>query len=250
MTTALENQEAPKGEIFKALFAVQAELNHRIGKDSEADTGKYTYEYVSIEQVVDILKPLCQAAGILLLQSHTETFNGPHEDISSVNIKTTLIHVESEEFVTGTLTLPFSTSTANPSQEAGKAITYGRRYSLVSMFGLTPVGEDNDANESGTSVFKTRGPAKKSYAGKSASPKAGGSSTASKTPSTSGKKAGLLGKGKKKSDDAPAEKKTSLLGGKKKSTSKSTAKRPTKDKAEGVSKFPKPGPEEEEGAFL
>lgn len=245
MTIAIDNHEAPKDKIYAALFGIQEQINHRITKDSEADTGKYSYEYVSIEVVYDIIKPLCQDAGILVIQAHTESFRSNPEDIFSVNIKTTLVHVESGQRVSGTLTLPFSTNTQNPSQEAGKAITYGRRYSLVSMFGLTPVGEDNDANENGTSVFsRDRGPAKKSYAGKSAKP------AAKKEVAAKPKKGGLLGK--KKSDDTPAEKpkKGSLLGGKKKAaTSKSKAKRPTKKKDDAASKFPKPEGETEDGAF-
>jgi len=62
-------------------------------------------------------------------------------DAGQVGITTMLIH-ESGEFISSTVTIPVAGQ--NVAQEAGKAVTYLRRYSLASILGLY-ADADNDA---------------------------------------------------------------------------------------------------------
>lgn len=83
-----------------------------------------------VEAVIDALNN----NGIALLQQS-------HECESGVSIETVFLHESGQELRSGKLWLPASKQDA---QGYGSALTYARRYSLMSAAGLAP--EDDDGN--------------------------------------------------------------------------------------------------------
>lgn len=260
-------------ELYKAMFEIQGELDHRIGKDSTANTGKYTYDYTKIEEVADRVKPLAQKHGVLIIQGNDQPDeyaiirNDQGVITGSVLVVTRLVHVKSGAWHDSVLVMPVviydPDKNLNVAQEVGKLITYARRYSLVSLFFLTPVGEDNDANGADTEIFnkKFAPPANKkkaakkpgkavvkkeeeapkkvkaSYEGESVDPAASAKPPRKKRKKSIGvKKKTLEAKEDSIDDMAPAPKQI---------------KRPKKVGRKKKSGFPKPGPDvgEGDGAF-
>jgi hypothetical protein len=96
-------------------------------------------KYATLEDVQNAIEDSLAKHGLVVIQSlRTEfTESGP-----VVYVRATLYHIESEE---GTFTeLGLMPVKLDP-QSMGSAITYGRRYVLMTMFGL--VGEDDDGNQ-------------------------------------------------------------------------------------------------------
>lgn len=117
--------------MYKKLLKIQKEVE-KISKESENPF--FHSKYFDINKLLDVIKPMLNAGGILLLQPLSEV-NG------KATIKTILYDTESDT------TLEFETPlTENPDpQKMGSAITYYRRYSLQSLLGLQ--AEDDDGNK-------------------------------------------------------------------------------------------------------
>ena len=93
----------------------------------------YNSSYVEINSLLKEVLPVLQKHGILLAQPLGGVDGKPA-------ITTVLIDAESGETISGTAIMP---EIADP-QKAGGAITYFRRYGLLSILGLG--SEDDDAN--------------------------------------------------------------------------------------------------------
>ena len=90
----------------------------------------YKNKYASIESVLDTIeKPLLDAV-LCFIQC-----------VEDLNLITTIYDTESDNILTSKIPLILN---KNDMQQLGSAITYARRYGLVSMFGLEQ--EDDDGN--------------------------------------------------------------------------------------------------------
>lgn len=120
-------------KLMGALLKVQGQV------DGVAKTKKNPHfgsKYATLESVVDTLREPCQEAGLVIVQAPGECIEG------TIAITTMVSHAESGEWLRSTTQLPL----AKPDpQGAGSAITYGLRYSLMALFVLPPV-EDDDGN--------------------------------------------------------------------------------------------------------
>lgn len=96
-------------------------------------------KYAGLPSVLEVVLPVLHKNGLYLSQS-------PISEGERVGIKTKIIHAESGEMLEDSFTMNLS---KNDPQGAGSAITYARRYALVSMLGLN-VDEDDDANLAST----------------------------------------------------------------------------------------------------
>ena len=104
--------------------------------------------YATLGAVIDVSKEILAKHNLVVTQLSTSNETG-------FGVTTLLMH-NSGEWVEGTITIPFSEPTyidskgaikkTNIAQEAGKAITYLRRYSLSSILNLY-AEEDNDGND-------------------------------------------------------------------------------------------------------
>lgn len=123
---------AQTDKIFAAFVKAQALLGS-VHKDARNPHFKSTY--ATLENVIDAAKPVLTSEGLAFMQ-HC----GPR-DATGVTVTTLLVHT-SGQYIGDALTLPMVK--ADP-QAAGSAITYARRYALMSMLGLPAT--DDDAEE-------------------------------------------------------------------------------------------------------
>jgi hypothetical protein len=122
-------------KVLKAVHNVQQALEV-IGRTEKADAGKYSYKYASMATIWNELKPLLKKEGFTIIQSPSSGNGTQFGDFL-----TTTIYHESGEFLTTTSRLII---TRDDPQGYGSAITYARRYALVSMLGIV-TDDDNDA---------------------------------------------------------------------------------------------------------
>jgi len=92
-------------------------------------------KYASLSNVLEAVTSILHKNGLYFSQS-------PTSEGDRVGVKTRIIHADSGEMLEESFVLPLAK--ADP-QGAGSAITYARRYALVSMLGLN-MDEDDDGN--------------------------------------------------------------------------------------------------------
>lgn len=92
-------------------------------------------KYAGLPSILEVILPVLHSNGLYIIQ-------GPITEGERIGIKTEIVHAESGDSVESSFTMALS---KNDPQGAGSAITYARRYALVSMLGLN-VDEDDDGN--------------------------------------------------------------------------------------------------------
>lgn len=118
----------PERTLFDRLLSAQ----ERIGVISKDQTNPfYEHKYADINTIIDMVKPILNDEGLLLLQ--------PLSNIDGKPAIKTIIMCE-DDVISDTIVLP---EDQNP-QKMGSAITYFRRYALQSM--LFMQAEDDDGN--------------------------------------------------------------------------------------------------------
>jgi hypothetical protein len=113
-----------------ALSATQAEM---AGAAKDSTNPHFNSRYADLASAWEACRGPLTRNGLAVVQF-------PRAEGGCVQIETVLTH-KSGEFMSDTLTLPVSKQDA---QGYGSAITYGRRYSLMSVLGIAP--EDDDGN--------------------------------------------------------------------------------------------------------
>lgn len=98
-------------------------------------------KYAGLPSILEVVLPILHKHGLYLSQS-------PCSEGNNIGVKTKIIHAESGEMMEESFVMPLAK--ADP-QGAGSAITYARRYALVSMLGLN-VDEDDDGNHASNKV--------------------------------------------------------------------------------------------------
>ena len=100
--------------------------------------------YAGLPSILEVVLPILHKNGLYISQSPVSNKE------EGVGVHTSIIHAESGEVLQGSFLLPLA---KNDPQGAGSAITYARRYALVSMLGLN-VDEDDDANHASGNIAK------------------------------------------------------------------------------------------------
>lgn len=133
MTTEEMDHSATLGKLAKALAAAQAEL-----KDAKKDSVNphFKNKYASLNSVREELQRVLPKHGLATPQT-----TKPHGD-AGVCVVTWLVH-ESGEWMKGELYLPVGKKDA---QGFGSALTYARRYGLVTIVGISSE-EDDDGEQ-------------------------------------------------------------------------------------------------------
>lgn len=98
--------------------------------------------YAGLPSVLEVILPILHKHELFVSQS-------PISEDGRVGVRTTITHISGKS-MSGEFTM---TLAKNDPQGAGSAITYARRYALVSMLGLN-VDEDDDANAASTPLAK------------------------------------------------------------------------------------------------
>lgn len=125
------------GEIATALVAAQQELP-QIVKDKVARAEKFSYSYASLDTIMPAALRVLSKHGLAVVQP---VGNGAGE---ATTVTTMLLHT-SGEWIADTQPLILA---RNDSQGQGSAITYARRYGLMSMIGM--VADEDDDGQANT----------------------------------------------------------------------------------------------------
>jgi hypothetical protein len=140
-------------EITKALVAVQKKM---VPVKKSADNPFFKSKYAPLDKVMPSALKLLNEQGIAVLQP-TDNIVTYSETGGNSALTTTLLHT-SGEWISSTQ--PLVLDKDNP-QGQGSAITYARRYALMSMIGMV-ADEDDDGNvASSPKQYSDRGPATK-----------------------------------------------------------------------------------------
>jgi hypothetical protein len=153
----MENkQDSPKiTGIVKALGEFQS-ICPAIKKEKTAGTGKFQYKYGSLPHILEAIRPHMKKAELAFTQPIVTRDEKQF-------IVTTLFHTKTGESIESDMELPeIKFQGMNELQSKGSAITYLRRYGLMSILGLVTEEDDNDA------AGKTEKPAAKPPASKPA----------------------------------------------------------------------------------
>lgn len=122
--------------VIPAFAAALASVEH-VAKTQTANTGKYSYSYADLGDVANEVKRACSMFGLSLTQNPS-AMEGPGGAIM-LSIQTTVFHIESGQW----LSFPPMIVRMPPDMQAyGSALTYARRYALLTIFGIAP--EDDD----------------------------------------------------------------------------------------------------------
>lgn len=119
-------------KLVEALHKVQGDVR---GVGKSAQNSHFKSSYANLEAVILAIQDACQEHGVVFQQ-----FVGPLGD-NSTTVITRISHI-SGEWQECTAELPI---VKRDPQQAGSAITYARRYSLLAAFGLPAL--DDDAEE-------------------------------------------------------------------------------------------------------
>lgn len=128
---AVTKTEASHKSIAVALAAAQATMGKALKSSSNPH---FESKYADLSSVVDACMPSLNEHGIAVIQPTSDDENGRY-------VETILIHGESGEELRCRVPLIVS---KNDMQGYGSAVTYARRYGLMSMAGIAP--EDDDGN--------------------------------------------------------------------------------------------------------
>jgi hypothetical protein len=123
--------ETNKTKICAALVKAQKEFSPAL-KDS--NNPHYKTKYADLSSCVKAVIDGLNNNGIFLTQRH-------HNNPNGISIETILVHESGETLSSGILFVPADKQTP---QGYGSALTYARRYSLMTMCGIAP--EDDDGN--------------------------------------------------------------------------------------------------------
>lgn len=122
--------------ILTGLLAVQPQLH--VAKNKTGQVGQQRYKYADLAAVWDACRDLLKEKGMIVLHDSTPTPDG-----LGITITATLHHVDSEEWMSSSITMRPRSMTP---QEIGSAQTYGRRYTLASLVGIV-VDDDDDGKK-------------------------------------------------------------------------------------------------------
>ena len=125
--------------LCSALVKAQAEIGVAI---KDATNPHFRSKYADLASVVAAIKPAAAKHGLGYVQMFRESQNG-------VTVETIIVHESGETMPTGPLFVPASKQDA---QGYGSAITYARRYSLQTAFGVP--SDDDDGNAAAASAPK------------------------------------------------------------------------------------------------
>jgi hypothetical protein len=129
---------AKPASLAAALLKVQAEAP-KLQKDSI--NPHFGNRYIGLDSLMPQVLPILNKAGVLLVQAPTNIGGLP-------GLTTKLVHVDSGETVEDTMPLLLDKQN---SQGLGSAITYARRYALMSILGLV-ADEDDDGHKASRTV--------------------------------------------------------------------------------------------------
>ena len=129
--------------IGAALAAAQADMGPAL---KSANNPHFKTRYADLSSVAEACMPALSAHGIAVIQP-------PYDDETGRYVKTILIHGETGETLECRVPLIVQ---KNDMQGYGSAVTYARRYGLMSMAGIAPEDDDGNAAAKAAPVVEDR----------------------------------------------------------------------------------------------
>ena len=121
-------------ELYEALALAQSEMGNAI---KDGSNPHFRSGYATLPQVIDCVIPALNKNGLSVIQI-------PGMGDAGVSVKTILTHKSGQ-------TMDFGEIICHPKdrgpQAVGSVITYLRRYSLMSIFGIGQIDDDGEAGE-------------------------------------------------------------------------------------------------------
>jgi len=133
-----------KAEFFAAKSKVMLEMP-RITKDGAIKNkeGKVQSRFATFEAIDKIVRPICNAAGLVYSFS-------PGQSGNLITVTCELAHTSGHVEKYGPLPLQLDTSgSKNATQGAGSAMSYGKRYTLCGALNIVTEGADDDGRSTG-----------------------------------------------------------------------------------------------------
>ena len=140
---AVTDIKATHASIASALATAQMKMGKAL---KSANNPHFNRKYADLSSVVDACMPALNECGIAVIQPTTD------ED-GTRYVETILIHGESGQELKCRVPLIVS---KNDMQGYGSAVTYARRYGLMSMAGIAPEDDDGDAAAKAAPKAETR----------------------------------------------------------------------------------------------
>jgi len=123
--------------LYQALLNFQKQLPD-IAKSKTAGLGKFSYNYLPLEDLLSAIQPVLHSNGLILIQPQD------YNDHGQTCIVTRLIHVESGEEIKSELPIFLPKDMGKKEMFTwGGSLTYGRRYAIKMLLGIEP---DMDTN--------------------------------------------------------------------------------------------------------
>jgi hypothetical protein len=119
--------------IAPALIKAQSQMQ---GITKEGKNPAFKSKYVTLDSILDTLRPILTSNGLMLTQGSQEP-----QAMQAVTVESRIIHT-SGEWIATTVTIPVTKPDAHG---LGSALTYGRRYSVSALLAIS-ADEDDDAN--------------------------------------------------------------------------------------------------------
>ena len=123
-----------KANLIKAL--VEARKVMSSGAKKNAKNPHLKSSYANLESFLDAIRPALEANGLIIIQNAIDS-----ESLDILKLETTIMH-ESGEYMSSVMPMPVAKKDA---QGYGSAMTYARRYSIASMFGIAQADDDGNA---------------------------------------------------------------------------------------------------------
>lgn len=131
------NRSEMIGKLVAALAKAQGAMSPA---DKDGKNPHFRSRYATLASVIDAVKGPLSANGIAFFQD-CECTNG-EKGGGVVIVTTTLALADTEEFISTSVKIPLAKADAHG---IGSAITYGKRYTLMSICGVAP-DDDDDGN--------------------------------------------------------------------------------------------------------
>ncbi len=125
------------GEVFAALAKAQGsfgEIERTLRAKIKSDKADYSYDYAPLDEVLQAVRPALSENGLSLMQF-------PFAVQGAVTVRTMLGHSSGGWFYNDLRVA----SDGNDARSIGSAITYARRYAVMSMLGVAPSVDDDGA---------------------------------------------------------------------------------------------------------
>lgn len=139
MTKPTEPAACINANVTEALIKVQANL-----APLRANAKSHHGAFANLQGVMSALQPHLDVQKLAIIQRPVDSPSG------SCKLETILRHQPTGEEITSTITIPMQRQ--NDPQAFGAAMTYGRRYALLCLFGM--VTEDDNADSASYTLEK------------------------------------------------------------------------------------------------